>query len=114
MLVPTGSNLNYTQENIDVPKGKQREIACYSWTTASGVITPVMFKVKEESGEIRTFDCIQVKLREQKIYCGIPSFEFHCDVLVGGINVYKVLQYFPERSKWYLLEREEDSQNSQA
>ena len=104
MLVPTGSNLNYTQENIEKPKGRQREIGCYSWTTAGGTITPVMFKVKEDSGEIRTFDNIHVNLAEKKIYCGIPSFEYHCNVLVNGTATSKILQYFPEQSKWYLLD----------
>ena len=110
MLVPTGSDLNYTEENIDTPKWKQREIACYNWTTASGVITPVMFKTKEENGEIRTFDRINVNFREKKIYCGIPSYEYHCDVLVKGVKTYKILQYFPERLKWYLLEPEDEEE----
>ncbi|MCL2051222.1 MAG: hypothetical protein FWG91_05795 [Lachnospiraceae bacterium] len=105
MLVPTGSDLNYNQENIEAPKGWQREIACYSWTTASGVITPVMFKVREENGEIRTFNQVKVNFTEKKIYCGIPSFEYHCDVLINGVLVYKILQYFPERSRWFLLEQ---------
>ncbi|MCL2718626.1 MAG: hypothetical protein FWE14_07570 [Lachnospiraceae bacterium] len=106
MLVPTGSDLNYSQENIETPKGRQREIACYSWTTASGVTTPVMFKTKEDNGEIQTFDRVNVNFMERKIYCGIPSFEYHCDVLINGVSISKILQYFPERSKWYLLERD--------
>ena len=108
MLVPTGSDLNYTEENIDISKWKQREIACFNWTTASGVITPVIIKTQEENGELRTFDRINVHFRAKKIYCGIPSFEYHCDVMVNGIATYKILQYFPERLKWYLLEPEDD------
>ena len=110
MLVPTGSDLNYTEENIDTPKWKQQEIACYSWTTASGQVTPVMFKTKEENGEIRTFDRINVHTRKKKIYCGIPSYEYHCEVLVNGVKTYKTLQYFPERSKWFLVEEDDEDE----
>lgn len=105
MLVPSGSDLNYNQENIDAPKGRQREIACYSWTTAAGVITPLLFKLKDEDGVIQSFDKIHVNFSEKKLYCGIPSLEFNCDVIINGIKVNLILQYYPETCKWYLLEK---------
>jgi hypothetical protein len=105
MLVPNGSDLNYNTENIASPRGRQREIACYSWTTASGVVTPVMFKIMDENEEIHTFNRVHVNFSQKKIYCGIPSFEFNCDVLVNGITINLTLQYFPEHCKWYLYEK---------
>jgi hypothetical protein len=104
MLVPNGSNLNYNQENITSPKGQQRPIACYSWTTASGVVTPVMFKIMDENEEIHTINRVHVNFRHKKIYCGIPSFEYNCDVLINGTTVNVTLQHFPEHCKWYLYE----------
>jgi hypothetical protein len=105
MLVPHGSNLNYNQENISSPKGRQQEIACLSWMTATGAVMPVMFKIMGENEEIHTFNRIRVNFSEKKIYCGIPSFEYNCDVPVNGINMNLTLQFFPEHCKWYLYEK---------
>ncbi len=106
MVIPNGSDLNYNQANIDSPpKGKQRPIACYSWTTASGTVTPLMFKLKDEEGILQCFNKIRVVFSEKKIYCGIPSYEYNCDVLVNGILVNLTLQYYPETCKWFLLEK---------
>lgn len=105
MLMPTGSDQNFNMENIDAPKGRQREIACYSWTTASGAITPIMFKIMDENDVIQTIKITQVNYSEKKIYCGIPSFEFNCDVIINGIRVNLILQYFTETCKWFLLEK---------
>jgi hypothetical protein len=103
MIISNGSELNYDKESVSAPKG-QREIACYSWTTAKGVVTPLMFKLMDEGGEIHTFDRIQVNFSEQKLFCGIPAYEYNCDVTVNGLVVNLTLQYFPERCKWYLSE----------
>ncbi len=108
MLMPTGSNLNFNTENIDAPKGRQREIACYSWTTASGAIRPIMFKIMDENDVIQTIKITQVNYSEKKVYCGIPSFEFNCDAIINGIRVNLILQYFTETCKWFLLEKLSD------
>ena len=105
MLVPTGSDLNYNQENIDTPKGVQKEIACMSWSTTEGEVTPLLFKLKDEDGIIQTFDKIHVNYSEKKLYCGIPSFEYNCNVIINGIKVTLILQRYPETGKWYLLEK---------
>ena len=105
MLVPHGSDLNYNLESVASPKGRQRDIACCSWTTASGTVTPVMFKIMDEQGEIHTVDRVHVNFREKKLYCGIPSFEYNCDIILGGITVNVILQYFPEQCKWCLYEK---------
>ena len=103
MRMMHGSELNYDRESVKESKGQQHEIACYSWTSASGEVKPLMFKLKDESGEIRTFDRLHVNSSRKLLYCGIGSYEFDCDVRVSGISVNLTLQYFPEQCKWYLL-----------
>ena len=65
---------------------------------------PILFKMQDEDGIIRTFDKIHVNHSEKKLYAGIPSYEFDCDIFVNGLLVKVLLQYFPEDCRWTLSE----------
>lgn len=67
-------------------------------------VTPILFKMQDEDGIIRTFDKIHVNHSEKKLYAGIPSYEFDCDIFVNGLLVKVLLQYFPEDCRWTLCE----------
>ena len=104
MLIHTDKDINYNSEAEWKPKRNRKEIACCSWTTASGQVTPILFKMQDEDGIIRTFDKIPVNHSEKKLYAGIPSYEFDCDIFVNGLLVKVLLQYFPEDCRWTLSE----------
>ena len=82
----------------------QKEIACKVWMSASGIVTPLMFKMPDEDNVIQTFDKIIVNFFEKKEYVGVPSYEYHCSIIINGFMVNVILQFFPETLKWYLLE----------
>ena len=92
MLIHTDNDINYNHETEERPKKNRKEIACCSWTTASGQIIPILFKMQDEEGLVRTFSKIHVNHSSKKLYAGIPSYEFDCDVLVNGLVVNVLLQ----------------------
>ena len=104
MLIHTDNDINYNHQAEERPKKNRKEIACCSWTTASGQIIPILFKMQDEEGLVRTFSKIHVNHSSKKLYAGIPSYEFDCDVLVNGLVVNVLLQYYPEDSRWTLSE----------
>lgn len=88
-------------------KGKrQKEIACCCWFTATGKITPLLIKIKDEEGEIQTIDKIHVIEVNQRKFAGIPSYEVECSIIVNGLTVNVLIIYYPETSKWTLVEKE--------
>lgn len=105
MLIHTEKDLHDCKESIPTPKSRQKDIACCSWTTASGQMTPVFFKMQDEDGIIQTFDKIHVNCCEKKLYAGIPSYEFDCNILVNGLKLNVFLLYYPESCRWVLLEK---------
>ena len=49
-----GIGTNTEKANSGFVKGEQHEIACECWFTCSGKTTPIMIKIEDEDGEIRT------------------------------------------------------------
>lgn len=86
-------------------KGKQREIACQCWFTSKGKVTPLMLKVQDEDGEIRTVRQIQVHSQEEKMYAGVPSIEFDCTIAILEQQISVQLIYYKEENRWVLLYR---------
>lgn len=79
--------------------GKQIDVACKSWTTSTGKITPLMIKYMED-GEIKTIDEIQIHANEEKFYCGRPTIEFLCSIIVDGVKNEVKLLFFPDSCRW--------------
>lgn len=100
-----GIGTNTQKADSGIIKGKQREIACQCWFTSKGKITPLMLKVQDEDGEIRTVHQIQVLSQEEKMYAGGSSLEFDCiiTILEQQINVYLI--YYKEENRWMLVYR---------
>ena len=47
MLIHTDKDINYNSEAEWKPKRNRKEIACCSWTPASGQVTPILFKMHD-------------------------------------------------------------------
>ena len=86
-------------------KGKQREIACQCWFTSKGKVTPLMLKIEDEDGEIRTVRQIQVLTQEEKKYAGVRSLEFDCIITILEQKIDVQLIYYKEENRWVLIYR---------
>lgn len=86
-------------------KGKQREIACQCWFTSKGKVTPLMLKIEDEDGEIRTVRQIQVVSQEEKKYAGVRSLEFDCIITILEQQIDVQLIYYKEENRWVLVYR---------
>ena len=94
-----------TERPNAIVRGEQFEIACECWFTCSGKTTPIMIKIEDEDGEIRTIRQIQVHSQEKKQYCGIPSEEFECTIVILGQKIPIRLIYYMTESRWVLVYR---------
>lgn len=94
-----------TERPNAIVRGEQVEIACECWFTCSGRTTPIMIKIADEDGEIRTIRQIQVHSQEKKQYCGIPSEEFDCTIIILGQKIPVKLIHYMTESKWVLVYR---------
>ncbi|MCH5251053.1 MAG: hypothetical protein J1E98_14030 [Lachnospiraceae bacterium] len=98
-----GIGTNTQKADSGIINGKQREIACLCGFTSKGKITPLMLKVQDEDGEIRTVHQIKVLSQEEKVYAGVSSLEFDCiiTILEQQINVHLI--YYKEENRWVLV-----------
>lgn len=84
-------------------KGRPYPIAVKSWFTSSGTIIPLSFKFEGDDGEIHYIQNIHVKSSEEKHYAGIPSRDFSCSAVLGGLEQSFRLVYYPAESKWVMV-----------
>lgn len=80
-------------------KGRPYPIAVKSWFTSSGTIIPLSFKFEGDDGEIHYIQNIHVKSSEEKHYAGIPSRDFSCTAVLGGLEQSFRLVYYPAEIK---------------
>ena len=56
---------------------------------------PQYFKFEDDNGDIQMVRDILVKYTEDKNYSGIPSREYGCEAVIGGlIREFKLIFYF--------------------
>lgn len=106
MAFGTGTN-NMQKTDAGTIKGKQKEIACQCWFTSKGEVKPIMLKVQDEDGEIRTIHQIKVRSKEEKIYAGVPSIEFDCYITILEQQIRVWLIFYKEENRWVLVFRNE-------
>lgn len=97
-----GIGTNMQSGDAGAVKGSQREIACDCWFTTNGKIIPRMLKIRDEDGEIRVIRQVVVHSQEAKNYCGIPSIEFDCTLIVLEHEISARLIYYQTESRWVL------------
>ncbi|MGN0305453.1 MAG: hypothetical protein ACI4D2_04780 [Lachnospiraceae bacterium] len=97
-----GIGTNTQKADAGAVRGTQREVACECWFTSSGKLTPLMIKVQDEDGEIRTIRQIFVHSQEKKMYAGIPSIEFDCTLTILEQTIPARLIYYQTESRWVL------------
>lgn len=96
-----GTNTNMTEAGVIV--GKQFEVACDCWFTSKCIARPVLVKFAGEDGEIQTIKNIQIHVTENKNYSGIPSIEYTCSAIIGGLMREFKLIFFQAECKWIMV-----------
>ncbi|MDE7210450.1 MAG: hypothetical protein K2O03_03270 [Lachnospiraceae bacterium] len=97
-----GIGTNASEADAGSVRGTQKKIACQCWMTSTGRVMPLMLKIQDEDGEIRTVRDITVHSQEKKRYAGIPSIEYDCTLLLHGQNVRVWLIYYPSEGRWVI------------
>lgn len=98
-----GIGTNVSDINSGEIRGKMYPIACKVWFTASCSLRPLSFKFEGDDGTIQTVSNISVKCSEEKNYSGIPSKEFVCESIIGGLLQEFKLIFFSEDCKWVMV-----------
>lgn len=87
----------------DTPNGKMYHIACMTWFTSSGSLRPISFKFEDENKEIQRVGDIIIQYSEDKNYSGLPSKEFGCKAIIGGLIQDFRLIYYLDACKWVMM-----------
>jgi hypothetical protein len=84
-------------------RGKLYHIACKAWFTSTCSPIPLSFKFEGEDGIIQTVSSLNIKCTEDKNYSGIPSKEYECEAVIGGILCRFKLVFYMEACKWIMV-----------
>lgn len=98
-----GIGINAKKIDSGELKGKMYHIACKVWFTASCLPQPLSFKFEGDDGIVRTVNPITVRYTEDKNYSGIPSKEYACEAVIGGIRHEFKLIFYMEACKWVMI-----------
>ncbi len=86
-----------------VLQGTMYHIAVLAWFRSTGNPRPMMFKFQDDMGEMQEVRNITIHYAEDKNFSGIPSKEYGCEAVVGGlIRTFKLIFYL-EAGKWVML-----------
>ncbi len=85
------------------PHGKMYHVACMAWFTAGGSPRPLKFKFEDDTGAIQTVSEVRINYSEDKNYSGLPSKEYGCEAVIGGLLREFKLVFYLEASQWVML-----------
>ncbi len=85
------------------PKGTMYHIAVLAWFRSTGDPMPMLFKFQDDNGELQVVRNLIVHYSEDKNYSGIPSKEYGCEAVVGGLIRKFKLVFYLEAGKWVML-----------
>lgn len=97
-----GIGTNSRKAETGKVRGIQKKIACECWFTSTGRIMPLMVKLQDEDGQIRTIREITVHSQEKKMYAGVPSMEYDCTLVMENRSVRVWLIYYQTENQWVL------------
>lgn len=83
--------------------GRQITIACKTWFTSTGSPRPLSFKYEGDDGEIQYVTIAEVISSEDKNYSGIPSKEYWCRAIIGGLMHEFRLIFYIEVCRWVMV-----------
>lgn len=83
-------------------RGIRKNVACECWFTSTGRVMPLMLKIQDEDGEIRTIREITVHSQEKKRPAGAPSIEYDCTIVMNGRSFRVRLIYYQPENRWVI------------
>lgn len=86
-----------------IPAGRMYHIAVMAWFSSTGIPRPMSFKFEGDDGEIQSVRDIAVRYTEDKNYSGVPSKEFGCQAVIGGLLRDFKLIFYQEVCTWVML-----------
>ncbi len=87
----------------DIPQGKMYHIACKAWFTASGSPRPLSFKFQGDDGQMIYVTDMTIHYSEDRNYSGLPSKEYGCEAVIGGLSRRFRLIYYLDACKWIMM-----------
>lgn len=85
------------------PRGTVYHIACKCWCTSTGDLQPLSFKFKGDDDILVHVKDIMILYVENKNISGIPSREFRCRAIVGGLLRDFKLVFYCEACRWTMI-----------
>ena len=64
---------------------------------------PLKFKFEDDTGAIQTVSEVRINYSEDKNYSGLPSKEYGCEAVIGGLLREFKLVFYLEASQWVML-----------
>lgn len=98
-----GTPYNEFQIDSGEINGDRRDISCLSWFPHGNDPYPISFKFKGDDDAIISVKDIKVLTTEDKRYCGIPSKEYKCRAVIGGLFHDFKLIFYLETCKWEMV-----------
>lgn len=84
-------------------KGRQIDIACKTWFTSTGSPRPLSFKYEGDDGMLQSVAVAEIISSEDKNYAGIPSKEYRCRAIIGGLLHEFKLIFYMEACRWVMV-----------
>lgn len=89
-------------DSVEV-KGKIYHVACKVWFTSTCSLRPLSLKFEGDDGIIQGITNINIMSVEDKKYSGIPSKEYQCTAIIGGLlHEFKLIFYIDD-CKWIMV-----------
>lgn len=96
-----GTNVRGTDSGA--VRGRQITIACKTWFTSTGSPRPLSFKYEGDDGMLQHVVISQIISSEDKNYSGIPSKEYCCRAMIGGLLHEFKLIFYIEACRWVMV-----------
>ena len=98
-----GIGTNTGGRNSGAVKGRQIDIACKTWFTSTGSPRPLSFKYEGDDGALQCVAVAEIISSEDKNYAGIPSKEYQCRAIIGGLLHEFRLIFYMESCRWVMV-----------
>lgn len=98
-----GIGTNAQMTNAGEIKGERKEIACQCWFTSTGSSIPLMIKFEDEDGVIQTVKNLRVIYAQKKLYAGVRTTEYACEMEYRDCVRNIRLIFIQEDCKWLMV-----------
>ncbi len=98
-----GVGTNAEEQDAGILRGIRIPIACSCWFTAEGKTRPLLFKFRDEAGEVHTVREITVHASQAQNFGGEPALRYDCTIDYERIQMPVRLMFFLKDQTWVML-----------